>query len=351
MRDLGTLAMPRGCTLDLPVLKAAVEGDQVRLSLAPGAPQDLAIAYTTWPEAGSLFAHGIVSDHAAPRDITWFPSSPPPMLAAAHGKWLALVDAPAETGRHQVLLAHENGADELLAFGDELRSVDVSCVDAACVALTTRVGAVASPGATLFSGTIDAPASAWTRTDIPSDQRGARPLSIASFDPSTGESAVTLIAGPKAMLVRCRDGQARVDGSLDTHHGAMDGAIIGGRFVLASVGAPIDERGCTPEGARIVLQAQGAEARWLNVSAPPRGAVLRSLAKGGVLAWIAPVNCLHPDRYVAYLLVIDESGSPVGSPMAVADARGFALSTRGQEVDMALDAPEGVIRIRAQCAP
>ncbi|MBI5533338.1 MAG: hypothetical protein HY898_11515 [Deltaproteobacteria bacterium] len=352
-RDVSTLAFPRGCTLVPPVLRARVEGEKVRFALSAGAPRDVAVAWMSRPDGGApLFVHGIlrVDGQSAGRDLTWFETGGTPIFAAAEGRWSALVDAPGDSSLRQVILAREGAADERLAAGDQLRAVDLSCAGKVCAALTTRAGAVAGPGATLFVGAADAPANAWARTDIAADQQGAHPIAIAGVDPATGEVSVVISAAQKAALFRVRAGSIRQDGSLDSHHGVMDATLVGGHLAAASLGNTVDERGCSPEGVgKVVVQVTGSAESVMDTPAAPRSAMMRPLSKGALLAWLSPVNCLHPDRWIVYAVLLDEAGRPVGGPMAVSDASGFSLATHDDEATLMLDTPEGITRIAMRC--
>jgi hypothetical protein len=61
------------------------------------------------------------------------------------------------------------------------------------------------------------------------------------------------------------------------------------------------------------------------------------------------VSCQIRDRTIVHLLRVDEKGVADGSPMAVADASGFALATQGNRVSLWLRTKQGVTWIRAEC--
>jgi hypothetical protein len=355
VHDVATLASPRGCTLTGPVLRGRVEGDNVRFALSPGALQDVAVAWSSHPQgAAPLFVHGVmrVDGQQAARDITWFDTGPAPVFSTSAGRWSAVTDAPGDGNLRQVILAREGAVDERLAAGDQARAVDLSCAGTQCAALTTRIGAVAGPGATLFTGAADAPASAWTRTDIATEQQGALPIAVAGIDAASGEVAVVVSASQKATLYRAHAGTSRQDGSLDAHHGIMDATLLGGRLAIASVGNAVDDHGCSLEGeSKVVVETIGSAPFVMSTPAPPRSAMIRPLAQGAILAWLSPVNCQNPERWIVYAVVLDATGRPVGGPMAVSNASGFSLATHGQEVTLMLDTPEGITRAIVRCGP
>lgn len=339
------VALPAGCALLAPVWRARLEVTNLRFAASAEAPGELAIAYSQ-PDTGvPLLAHGIVAiqPNPIPRDLAWFDESAPALFSATAQGWLGLSDLPADPGGRQVVLVREGGGLERIAIGDQLRAVDLACTGTVCGALTTFASSVASPGASLWIGTGQSPVATWRRIDMASDRRGSRPVGIATLSP-----ARVLIADDKELLSWDAEG-ARAEQTRPVRYGMLDAAWLGPTFVAATLATPIDDRGCSPGGQQIVLDAgQGAEFS-LNVPTSPSSALLRPISAGGLLAWLAPVNCLTRDRWIVHAVRLDPVGRPLGDALPVADAKGFALWSREDEVGMVLAQPQWLTVLRMRC--
>lgn len=336
------------------MLRAHVAGHQVRLVAVDGASDEIALGYLTAPGGGaSVFAHGIVKvmTEVPPRDIPWFDSGPPPVFAAYEGHWLTLMDVDGEQQLRQVVLARENMSFERLAVGDQSRAVDLTCHGGLCAALTTRIARVATPGASLFSGAPETPASTWSRVDFASEEQGAQPHAILALDAASGKARVSMTTPTRAVLYSVRRGATIREADLPVHHGILDAAVTERSFLVASLGRPIDDKGCSEGGGAIAIESTAGEGQLIPTFAPPRNGFLRRLGDGAVFAWIAPVNCLNVERWIAHMVLLDGAGRPTGSPVAVGDATGFNLVTRGDELQLVISTPsDGIAWFRATCA-
>ena len=342
----GDFALPPGCALVPPVARAALPTDGLRFVAAAGAPAELLVARDGEPPEHGLVTLALASP-APSRRAPW----PAVAYAAAAGRWRALSDAPADPPNHRLTLWREEGDVSTLGEGDHATAVDLRCTATRCAALATRIGQVARPGATLFAGSAAAPPSTWQRVDLdgPAGASDTHPLAVAALDDTTAD--VALAAGDAVVWLRVSGTHVEPVASLPVHAGVLDVTRLGGSglALVASHEAPVDAQGCAKGGAAILLERPGMPPERVPTSAPPSSAFARPLASGALLAWIAPVDCRHHDRPIVHALRLDERGVPATSDVAVGDASGFTIETRGDDVELALRTPSGVAWVRARC--
>jgi hypothetical protein len=360
----GDVALPAGCKFVLPVGMVRAPTDGLTFAAAHGAPAAFAFAASEPdPEASAAteVARGIVdvAFDAKPRlarDVPWWSPVAPPPLAAAGGRWLALVDRTVADPLSRVVLWREGSAPETLGEGDKLASIDFRCVDRVSADLTTRLSRVAAPGASVFVGAPDQPAAEWRRYDVGALDAGTdvRPATIAGIHGDAVDVALLDRDGVGVFRVS-KDGV--VPGPhLRGHYGVLDVATLaakgadGGIVALAaSHSDPVDENGCSGVGGRVTIERTGHDPAIVRTGAPPLSAFLRPLSDGAIFAWIAPVSCRNKSRPIVHAMLLDATGAPISSDTAVDDASGFAVETRGDAVEMFLRTHDGIKWIRGVC--
>jgi hypothetical protein len=277
----------------------------------------------------------------------WALLEAPPLLERAKRGWIAAWLAPAPTGTRRALLWRGGTDAELLAEGDELELTDATCRDDRCAILSRLVRGAAAPGATWHTGSAESPASAWAHVDL--DLGGDEPwlpLSIAGLTETGGTAALS--SGKQVAFFEVRDGRAEKKHVLDTPHGAYDATLA--PVPVAVVPGDHTGRGCGAEEFPVVLVGPGGERHVVRTPAPPESVIARPLAAGALVAWVAPVSCQYIERRVVYLTLLDRKGKPVSSPMAVADATGFALATAGEQLSLWLVSGASLSLVRGSCA-
>jgi hypothetical protein len=358
------LALPTRCRFRAPVARAEVPS-LTRFVAEPRTPGTLVVADAVDPSAPRLTGVAALTlDPEGPtRDpvaLPWFEPAALPRLARAGNRWLAALDRSGAIGTRVVLW--RAGAVELLAEGDGLEATDLACApttpqaaDAAppaparCALLTTRLGKVAAPGATVWLGSPEDPASRWRSIEIaPAAGSDARPLGIAAID--TGEPVTAALFEKGDVVFHAVEPAPREIARLPAPLGAIDAALVPKPAVMA-LASQVDDDGCARDGKPGVrFVREGAPPVEFALPAPPTHGVLRRLAHGAIAAWMAPIGCRMP-RKALYALVLDESGAPVGTPIPIGDATEFAVATHGDDVDVWLQDASGVTWARADCAP
>jgi hypothetical protein len=316
-----------------------------------------------------------------PAPVPWYnPTAAPRLARLADGSWIAAFDQKGEGGMSRVGL-FRRGVAEILGEGDAFEAVDLHCVaveksdDAGapserCALLTSRIGKVAPAGALVWVGSPGEPAHLWRQMEVlpPSANSEARPFGLGGIEPSLdGEAkggaakgapyaAVTVIlAGSEALTyVLVGDGAPREIAQIPVEHGVIDAAALPAPVAMVYA-TPLDEDGCAKQsveggGAGIHFERRGRPPALVRTPAPPFGGAIRRLAKGALATWIAPLGCQMPRR-VIYAVVLDAEGTPVTSPMAVADGVSFAVAASGEDVDLFLRHDAEVSWARMRCAP
>jgi hypothetical protein len=282
-----------------------------------------------------------------PVRLPWFEPGVLPRLARSGARWLAALDH-AGAGASRVLL-WRGGEVEVVGEGDGFEAADLACTPARCALLTTRASKVAAPGATVWIGSPDEPAAQWKPIEITpaSNDSDARPLGVAAIDDAR---AVAALVEKGAVVLHAAETPPREIARLPAPHGAIDALAQPAPMAMAFTSA-VDDDGCARDGKPgIRFVRAGAPPVDFPLPAPPMRGYLRRLAHGAIAVWIAPLGC-RVARKVAYAVLLDEGGAPVGSPISVGDASGFAIATRGDDVDVWLQDATSVTWVRAACGP
>lgn len=336
------IAVPAGCTLELPLKKAAL-APGTRFFAEPRVLDALAIATGTGADVSTRALVDLASGHA--RALPWDRLDTPPLVARAELGWTAALVEAVDGAVHRALLWREGRPALELARGDRLELADLACQARRCALLTTLARPAAAPGATLALGD-PGRSDGWRRVDVPADPGAPwQPLAIARLDAESAE--IVLGTGSRVAVYRVQAGAPEKLGEVAVPHGSWDVVTTPQPLVVAA-GADVDA-GCALDPFPLRLAPLSGRAREVGITIPPDGVIARPLAKGAFVAWVAPVSCQDEARVIVHALRIDERGVPSTSPMGVADATGFSLATSGDRVSLWLRTTEGVTWVRARC--
>lgn len=350
------IALPERCRSRAPTARARV-GELTRFVAEPRTLGALVVADATAGDpprlagvaALTLDPEGVTRD---PVRLPWFEPAVLPRLARAGSRWIAALDQ-AEAAHAARVLLWRGGEVETVGEGDGFEAVDLACTSsppARCALLTTRALKVAAPGATVWIGSPDEPAAQWKPTEIvPTSADGdARPLGVAALDETHAAAAV--VEKGDVVLHAAGEPAPREIARLPAPHGALDALALPAPVVMAYP-SKVDDEGCARDGQPgIRFVRAGAPPVDFPLPGPPIRGALRRLAHGAIAAWVTPLGC-RGARTVVYALLFDESGAPVGSPIPVGDADGFAIAAQGDDVDLWLQDETKVTWVRAGCGP
>lgn len=335
--------LPSGCELSGPIRRAALPG-RTRFVASRRELGALALAASR-ADAGSAAERAGAFELATGKvtELPWAELDAPPLMDKAAGGWVA--GWTLETGQDQsrALLWRGGAEAELLAEGYELSLADLACAGDRCAILSTLARNAPAPGATLMLGAATRPASSFTRHDLePGGEPSWKPLALGDG------GLVALSSSERVALYRIADDKPGQPSFVEAPHGAYE-AVATPEPVVIAPGAPVD-RPCGSEEFPIVIRGPGGKKFELRTPAPPESVIARSLDRGALLGWIAPVSCALLTRRVVYLTLLGPGGEPLSSPMAVSDAVGFSLSTAGQRMHLWLSDGERLSLIDASCA-
>lgn len=355
--DARDLAMPAECRLLSAPLRHARKTQSLLFVAAAGDIGTLAVATGEHDPDSVTSTRGLVTlGIEAPgkvRDIPWLRFESPPVMASSSKGWLALLAEQDAFGpKTKAWLWREGGKLDVLAEGDQLSVVDARCDGSQCLVLTTRAADVATRGASLWMGDAGAPSEAFVRLDVNAEQvgEGAVPSGIVRWDGAT-KSAVVLFDGPKHVQIVRVDAKGVHDGG-KVERGAVviDAASTRDTNVVVMTRGEPDVDGCVAGGGQVEIAVPGHPSTLLPSTVPPASGYARSVGDGAFVTWIVPLNCKAPGRKVVYGLVLGADGQPVSTAMAMGNADGHAIATRGDEVHVWLRDPEGVTWLRAKCS-
>ena len=342
------IALPDRCRPRAPTVRAEVS-PRTRFvaeprtlgSLIVADAADVAAKRLVGVAALTLNPEGISTD---PAELPWTDPGLLPRLARGGARWVAAIDRPGS------VVLWRGGEAEEIARGDTFEAADLACGEAHCALLTTRPLKVAAPGALVWIGSPTEPASAWRRVEIVPRGGESRPFGVAAFDAASGRATIATMEKGEIAMYAIEGGEAREGARVPAEHGALDAMALPKAVALESATA-VDDAGCARDGRPGVrLVREGAPPVDLPMPAPPSRGSLRPLARGAIATWIAPVGCRMRRRAV-YAIVLDDQGAPSGSPVPIGDAEGYAVATRGDEVDLWLSNASEVTWVRARCAP
>ena len=335
--------LPSGCRFEGPVQKATLPEGRTRFVAPRERLGALALAHAAAAISAGFFDAASRTVNEAP----WAELDAPPLFEHAESRWLGAWIGATASGTRRALLWRGGKLAEPLAEGDQLELSDFACAGDDCAVLSHLVRGAAAPGASWLAGKAGQPAAEWRRVDL--DLGGDEPwlpLAIASIEPG-GSGWAALSSGKHVALFRVDGARAEKKHSFDAPHGAYDATVAPEPVAVAPGAAP--DRPCGAEPFPVVLMTAQGKRHVLDTAAPPESVIARPLAKGALVGWVARVACQHLDRRVIQLTRLDASGAPASSTMGVADATGFALSTRGSELALWLVNGRELALIRGRC--
>jgi hypothetical protein len=281
------------------------------------------------------------------RDLPWTDLDAPPHLVRIGDVWLAVETETGTPGGARLWPAGKPAG--LLGTGDRLSVADAACSGRRCAVLTTLARVNLAPGATLFTGSADQPASAWRRVDFETKAEEAfRPFAIVDLASDASRGTVALVSSESVALWDYTERGAKERSRHEARYGVFD--IVAGAAPLLVTPEAAPDAPCAEDRFPLRFAAFGATGSRVEAQTPPRGLAARAVPGGALAVWVGPVSCRNKQRKIVYALVVDDAGTPLGSPMSVADASGFALATQGAHVSLWLRTQRGLIWLKARCS-
>jgi hypothetical protein len=350
-RGVENLGIPAGCTLDMPVRRAALPKGAVRYFAPAGGALELLLGVDEDGD-GSVDRDGVIgASGVVGRPFPWNKLDAPPVAADGADGFLAFAAEDTGSGVRRGVLFRDRGRTEALPLeGDRLDVVDASCDGTTCVLLTTLASASAGPGASVLIGDPRRASSSWARTDLPGGDPGFFPFSVARV--RSGAAWVALASSNAVEVWHIEKNSAESLGRLSTPFGAYDVVVSdlaeGGGPIAVAPGESIDER-CKKDGFPIRLVRTKGTPVEIDGQVPPTSVLTRPLSSGFVVAWLSPISCTHDARQLVRAFLVGSDGTPASSTMAVSDAQGFALATHGDSVTLWLTVGPDLVWVNATC--
>lgn len=343
--NVASLGVPAGCKLETPVRRASLPGGTVRFVAPAGGSSELLLAVDRDGD-GTVDADGVIDAAGkVAHPLPWTTLDAPPVVAKGATGFLAFDTEDTGRGVRRGVMWRDPGRVEPLIEGERLDVVDASCEGATCAVLTTFASASAGPGATVLVGDPHAPASSWTRTDIPGGGTAWAPFSVVRVH--EGVAWVALTTSGALAVFRVERGRAESLGRIDAPFGAYD-VVLGDSPIAVAPGESIDDH-CKKDGFPVRLLRPSKDALEIDGQVPPTSVLTRPLSTGFLVLWLAPVSCRHEGRDLVRAFLLAADGKPASSAMAVSDAQGVALATHGDNVDLWLDVGHELVWVKATC--
>jgi hypothetical protein len=273
---------------------------------------------------------GVLDAEGRPSAVfPWTNLNAPPALLRSPAGIVAARLADSARGLQRVELWSPPGQQKHLVEGDHLEVVDAACSGSTCAVLTNFAAQAAGPGATLMVGNPTG-ASAWKRIDFPGGENDWVPFSIASMENAT--IVVALVGDDKVGLWRVAEGPPTHTATIEAPLGAYDVVLGEGPIVIAP-GESIDGE-CSKDGFTLKLISPTGKTFEVDGQVPPETVVVRRLDGGFIVGWLSPTRCHGRSQQTARAFLLGRDGAPKTSTMAIADADGFAFSTKGSDLDL-----------------
>ncbi len=173
------------------------------------------------------------------------------------------------------------------------------------------------------------------------------PLGIVDAEPASGRARVALSDGSDVEIWKVAEGKAERVAQVPTPNGVYDVTPAGQPLVVAP-GAP-ETSACVDGGFPVEIKGLNGKTEKLASNAPPDGVIARALDGGAIIAWIGPASCRFATQRLVHAVVVDENGKPQSSPMAVTEARGFALAAKGRKISLWLAKDDQLVWLTASC--
>lgn len=326
------LGLPTGCRFEPPVQRATLPEGKLRFATGRHSLSSLVLALGKDDHVDQAGFVSLATRAVEP--APWGDLVAPPFFEKTKSGWFS---AWIDTSDPARLLAFTGGdRANVLAEGDALGLADVACDGDRCVALTSLARTTRTGGATL--STTDG-----KRWEIDAERDPPiEPVSILAFSGSDTSVLMKSSAGFSIWNAGA-DGSFTERATTPSPHGVYDGAASW----VAVPGAPPD-RPCGREEFPVIVHT-GTRQFTLTTPAPPESLVLRALADKVLVAWVAPVSCQHLERRVVYVTLLGKDDKEPASPMAIADATGFALAADGERFSLWLANGREITWIRGRC--
>jgi hypothetical protein len=273
----------------------------------------------------------------------WTTLSAPPAMVRLPAGFAAVRAVDGEGGLRTVEFWLPPGRLQRLVEGDHLEVVDAACAASRCAVLSTFAARSAGPGATVMVG--DATGASWKRIDLPGGDDEWTAFSILHVDDAS--ITVALSAHEKIGVWRIANERTELVTTIDTPLGAYDVVLGQGPIVIAP-GENVDAE-CTKDGFTVKLLGPSGKAFEVDGHVPPETVVVRRLDGGFIVGWLSPTRCRVRSRQTARAFLLGHDGIPKSSTMAVTEADGLAISTRGSELDLWLARQGELVWAKGTC--
>ncbi|HMJ13320.1 MAG TPA: hypothetical protein VK524_17990 [Polyangiaceae bacterium] len=342
-------ALPGGCKLALPIQETELP-ENAEFTAADGALDELAIATPAPEHRTRVRTRGWIDfSQGSTRDLPWMDLGAPPALARTRDFWLAAQVERDQAGADRARLWQQGKAGGTFASGDRLAAADAICNGKRCAVLTTLARLNLAPGATVFAGSADQPASSWQRVDIEARADEAfRPFSILELAPDTVRGSLALVSPASVAIWDFTERGAKERAQEVAPFGVFD-IVNGAEPLLVMPGARPDGP-CAEDRFPLRFAAFGNPGSSIDVQTPPRSLAARKVPGGALVVWVAPVSCRNKQRKIVYAVLVRPDGGVIGTPMSVADASGFALATKDDRVSLWLRTERGLTWLKARCS-
>jgi hypothetical protein len=336
------IGMPSGCRMLLPTAQAPLPAGAVALLSEANSPE---LVVFIDAESGQS---GIVPERGSgpPRPFPWRALAEPPPAARSTLGWLAALPGEPSGDLQTIVLWREHQEPSALAAGDRLEPKDLACFGDTCALLSTRVSKAAGPGASIFIGSPGESAATWRRVDIRPDGEG-RLEPYALVDVSRSKPTVALASPERLEVWQVNPSGAERILRMTPEHDLL-GVFLADVPVVITTDRPV-ERPCRRDGTGLVFVRSDGGSRGVEIPVAPERLLVRRLDEGLLAVWIAPMSCRLTHRSMVHALLLDATGLPLGSAMAVAEASDFALRTAGSEATIWLHRGSRLSRASATC--
>jgi hypothetical protein len=340
--------LPAGCRLELPIRSATLPAGMVRFVAAESTLGELAVA-TADGDGGDVRSAWLTLSPPRADPLPWTRLDEPPALARAEHGVVAARETQPEGALASALLWRGTNDELELVQGDQLSVSDLACDGPSCALLTSLARRASTPGATLSVGRARDAQSLWKRFDVEADPGVAwKPFAIVDFDGRARTAWLALVAKKQIGFWHWAGGRTEPRGTLPAPHGVYDVVFAAAPLVVAPAAPP--DAPCGRDDFPIAVTALGSEPFQIQTQAPPDSVIARPIGEGAIVLWVAPVSCRLTSRTVVHAALLGKDGRPTGSVMSVADATGFAVATRGDELSLWLRTSQGIAWMRGTCA-
>ncbi len=334
------IGLPANCRVEFPIRTIPVGSRDLRF----GSTRSHLFEIALLEQKGDTLAASSIFNFESGKSMPspWLRADAPPPWDRASSGWFAGLIKPKEGTVHSAAFWRSAGPAKPGVDGDQMEIADLACDGDTCAMLTSLARESRAPGASLAWSDGHAPVHIATPAAAP-----WQPLSIVSLSAQDHQATVALQADGSVMLWSITGSSAKAGGKLVAPHGIYDVVDSEPPLVIAPGIAPKDK--CQDGHFPLRAHRIGGASAGFNVSGAPHGVYARPLSGGAIVAWIAPATCRLTERTTVGAILLDPAGKPIGSPMVVAEANGFAISTQGDRVALWLLAGQQLKHLTARC--